>query len=113
MGLNEVFSSYDAVGLAELVRRGEGTPEELLDAAIERVERLNSKVNAVVTKMYDEARRFIAVDLPKEGSFRGVPFLLKDLKATYRGVPTTNGSRFFANDVATEDSDLVGRHKRA
>ena len=52
----EDYASYDGLGLAELVRNDDVTPGELLDAAIERIERHNGKLNAVVYKAYDEAR---------------------------------------------------------
>jgi amidase/6-aminohexanoate-cyclic-dimer hydrolase len=69
------YEQYDALGLADLVRRRKVSPTELLDAAIERVEARNGIVNAVVLKLYDYARRAIADGLP-EGPFTGVPFLL-------------------------------------
>ena len=72
------YEQYDGLGLAELVRQGQVTPDELLDAAIERVEARNGAVNAVVSRSYDRARQSIAAGLP-DGPFRGVPFLLKDL----------------------------------
>lgn len=107
------YTAYDALGLAELVRKGEVTPSELLDVAIATVERTNPDVNAVVVEMYDEARRFIDEDLPEDGPFRGVPYLLKDLRADYAGVPTTAGSRFFADNIPSRDSELVRRLKAA
>ena len=51
------YSSYDALGLAELVRKGDVTPQELCETAIERIERVNQKINAVVTPMFDEGRK--------------------------------------------------------
>jgi Asp-tRNA(Asn)/Glu-tRNA(Gln) amidotransferase A subunit family amidase len=72
------YDQYDAVGLAQLVRDQEVNPEELLEAAIERVNALNPMLNAVVTPMYGAAKRAISRDLP-DGPFRGVPFLLKDI----------------------------------
>ena len=113
MSLYKDFDSYDALGLAELVRNKLASPKELLEAAITRVDSTNPEINAVVCEMYDEAHDYLSSDLPEGGTFRGVPFLLKDFVATYRGVPTTNGSRFFSDDVATQDSDLVARHKAA
>src|SRR5205809_482615 len=89
------FERYDAVGLADLVRRGKVTPADLLDAAIDRVEARNPVVNAVVIKLYDYGRRAIADGLP-DGPLRGVPFLVKDLTASIAGVPMTRGSKFFA-----------------
>jgi amidase len=113
MDLSVELAPYDALGLSELIAKKELQPAEVLEAFIERCERLNPAINAVVTKMYEEARRFVASEMPLVGPFRGVPFLLKDFKALYKGVPTTNGSRFFADDVASEDSDMVVRHKQA
>jgi amidase len=107
------FQDHDAVGLAELVATGETTPQELLESAIEAVERTNGSVNAVVTKMYDEAARFIKEDLGTDGPLRGVPYLLKDLRADYAGVPTTSGSRFFIDNIPERDSELVRRIKAA
>jgi Asp-tRNA(Asn)/Glu-tRNA(Gln) amidotransferase A subunit family amidase len=109
----EEYTGYDAVGLAELIRNGDITPMELLDVAIAAVERTNSEINAVVVEMYDEARRFIAQDLGEDGPLRGVPYLLKDLRADYAGVPTTAGSRFFVDNVPSHDSELVSRLKTA
>jgi len=68
----------DGTAQADLVRRKEVKPIELVDAAIERIERLNPTLNAVVTPMYEEARRVAAGPLP-DGPFAGVPYLLKAL----------------------------------
>ena len=107
------FANLDALAQADLVRRGEVTPLELVEAAIRRAERLNPQLNAVVTPMYDEARRLAAGRLPA-GPFVGVPFLLKDLLAEYAGVPLSEGSAFLAKRYTpTEDSDLVARQRRA
>lgn len=107
------YENHDALGLADLVRRKEVTPDELLDAAIERVEARNPAVNAVVMKLYDYGRRAIADGLP-EGPFRGVPFLMKDLTSPVAGVRMTRGSRFFADTPpAAVDSEHVQRLRRA
>ena len=89
------FEQYDALGLADLVRRGKVSPTELLEAAIERVEARNGAVNAVTMKLYDYGRKAIADGLP-DGPFTGVPFLLKDLTASVAGIKMTRGSKFFA-----------------
>ena len=102
----------DATAQADLVRRKEVKPIELVDAAIERIERLNPTLNAVVTPMYDEARKVAAAPLP-DGPFAGVPFLLKDLNAEYAGARFTEGSALLADYVSPEDTELVVRHKRA
>src|SRR5262250_192084 len=106
------FDRYDGIGLAELVRRREVTPEEVLEAAIARVEARNPAVNAVVSRLYDEARAAIGAGLPA-GPFTGVPYLLKDLGALYTGAITSFGSRFFADYRADHDSEIIARLKRA
>jgi amidase len=106
------FAVLDAVAQAGLVRRREVAPIELVDAAIARIERLNPVLNAVVTPMYDEARRTARGRLPA-GTFSGVPFLLKDSLASYAGVRMTSGSRLLRNHIASHDSELVTRFRRA
>src|SRR3989337_26193 len=102
----------DATAQADLVRRKQVKPIELVDAAIERIERLNPALNAVVTPMYDIARGAASSPLP-DGPFTGVPFLLKDLSASYAGVRLTSGSAFLKDYVPHYDSELVARYKRA
>ena len=102
----------DATALAELVRKREVSPLELVDAAIARIERVNPQLNAVVTPMFDEARAVAQSALP-DGPFRGVPFLLKDLMAAYKGVRMTCGSRYLLDFIPDHDSELVARYKRA
>ena len=107
------YEHHDALGLADLVRRRQVSPTELLEAAMERVEARNPAVNAVVMKLYDLARQTIADGLP-DGPFSGVPYLVKDLTAFVAGVPMARGSRFFADTPpATADSEHVARLKRA
>ena len=107
------YERYDATGLADLVRRRQVTPTELLEAAIERVQARNGAVNAVTMPLYDYARAAIAAGLP-DGPFTGVPFLMKDLTAAIAGVPMTRSSRFFADaPPPTADSEHVARLKRA
>src|SRR4051812_36871845 len=87
------FAEFDAVGLAELVRRRETTPLELVEAAIERIERYNPELNAVVTKLYDLGREQAEAALPVGSRVAGVPFLMKDLLSPVAGVRFTSGSR--------------------
>ncbi len=109
--MNE-YESYDALGLAELIRKGEVKPSEILEAAIARLEERNPKINAVVISMIDEAREAAAGDLP-DGPFRGVPFLLKDLHLLASGARTSDGCRLFEDFVADHDSEIVARYRRA
>jgi amidase len=102
----------DATAQAELVRKKEVKPIELVDAAIERIERVNPQINAVITPMYEQARAAANGELP-DGPFTGVPFLLKDLLAAYAGVRMASGSAFLKDFVPDHDSELVARYKRA
>lgn len=105
------YSNYDAIGLAELVRKKEVTATELLEEAISRIENSNPIINAVVTKLYDEAKDAISSGLP-EGPFAGVPFLLKEFDA-YAGAPITYGSRYFVDNICERDSEIVTRFKNS
>src|ERR1700760_1538000 len=104
----------DAVDQAALVRNKEVTPLELLDAAIERIERIDPVLNAVVIRWFDHARDTARSALP-DGPFRGVPFLIKDLFAGYAGQPITNGNRALKNTgaIAAADTTLVSRFRDA
>ena len=106
------YDSYDGLGLADLVSSKEVKAEELLETAISRIEKVNPRLNAIVTKMYDEARQSVSSGLA-HGPLRGVPFLLKDLGATYAGVRLTGGSRVLAENVPDYDNELVRRYKAA
>lgn len=107
------YEKYDALGLAELVQGKEVKPEELLEAAIERVEARNPALNAVTMKLYDYGRKAIADGLP-DGPLRGVPYLMKDLTSPIAGVKMTRGSKFFADTPPSPtDSEHVKRLKRA
>src|SRR6201996_9534929 len=104
----------DAVDQAALVHNGEVTPLELLDAAIERIERIDPVLNAVVIRWFDHARDTARAALP-DGPFRGVPFLIKDLFAGYAGQPITNGNLALksASVVSDADTTLVSRFRGA
>ncbi len=107
------YDSCDGLGLAALIRAGEVSAAEVLDAAIARADARNPAINAVVMELHDHARDAIAAGLP-EGPFTGVPFLLKDLGSSLAGARTARGSRFFADlPPAAEDSVHVRRLKRA
>src|SRR5262245_56268137 len=90
----------DPTAPADLPRSGELTAEDLVSAAIARIEALNPTLNAVVTPMYDMALAEVRAGLP-DGPFTGVPYLLKDLAVEVAGVRLTEGSRYLADHVST------------
>src|SRR2546423_7821913 len=104
-------ASLDALGQAELVRRGEVSPAELVQWAIERIERLNPALNAVVTPMFDDAVSRVRQGV--RGPFAGVPYLLKDLVVESAGARFTEGSVFLRDNTSAFDSELVLRLRRA
>ena len=96
---------------AELVRRGEVSPVELVETYLERIERLDPRLNAYVTVCAEAALAAARGDLP-DGPFRGVPLPIKDLTET-AGVRTTFSSRAFADYVPDFDAAVVRRLKQA
>lgn len=104
------YDDCDGVGLAELMRRGEVSPAEVLSEAMRRIDHLNPEIGAVVRTRYERAR---AEATAAEGELAGVPFLLKDLHADLAGEITTSGSRFTADYHAAEDSEIARRFRRA
>jgi amidase len=102
----------DATALAKLIQKKEIKAEELVEIFIERIEKINPKLNAVVTPMYEEARQAVRETIP-DGPFAGVPFLIKDLLASYRGVRMTSGTKNLQHFITEHDSELVSRYKKA
>jgi len=112
--LEDDLSNLDATAQAELVAAGQVSPTELVDAAIERIERVDPHLNAVVTTLFDRARSQAAGSLP-DGPFRGVPFLLKDLTCHSAGDPFHEGMAFLkkAGWTEPEDTALAARFRGA
>ena len=106
------YDQYDGLGLAQLVREKKISSLELCEEAINRIEKINPLINAVVTPMFDIGRA-TAKNFPPDGPFAGVPFLLKDLLSTYAGVRMTNGCRAYKNYIPDYDTELMKRYKRA
>lgn len=105
------YKAYDGLGLAELVRKKEIKPIELVEEAIRLTDLLNPKINAVINKMYDQARKAARTEL--KGTFAGVPMLLKDISQELEGEPVTAGSKAFQSYRAKIDSEYVRRLRKA
>lgn len=108
------LSTLDAIAQAELVASGQASASELVEAAIERIERINPELNAVITPLAQRARDAAAGDLPN-GPFRGVPFLLKDLMCHSAGDPFHEGMAFLKAQgwVEPHDTALAARFRAA
>lgn len=112
--MTDDLARLDAVAQAELVRRGDATPLELVDAAIERVLALNAELNAVIHPRFEAAREEAAGELP-DGPLRGVPMVLKDLDGFSAGDPYHGGTRHLRDLAfrASHDSYLIRRFRQA
>jgi amidase len=111
VGVDCMEAHLDATEQARLVRRGEVSSRELVEAAIGRAEALNGELNAVIHPLYEKALESV----PAEGPFRGVPMVIKDLVCTTAGDPHHEGMRFL-RDLgwrADHDTWLVRRFREA
>ena len=106
------YCDHDGLGLAGLVATGAVKPVELVDAAIERIEKHNPALNAVIWTMFERARALAMADLPP-GPFRGVPFLLKDSLGDLEGAPTRQGSALTPATPRPRNATLTDRYLAA
>lgn len=102
----------DGLDLADLVRRRQVSPEELLAAAVARAEAAQKQINCFSAIWPEIAGKQIAHGLP-DGAYTGVPFAVKDLGVEVKGAPVTSGSRAWRGNIAARDSTLVERYRQA
>ena len=102
----------DAVGIAQSIREGAVSAQEVVEQAIAAIEKLDPELNAVVSTRFERALAEVDSGLP-DGPLRGVPILIKDLGTDVAGLPSTQGSRLWADAVADRDSEVVARYRRA
>ena len=101
----------DATAQGELVRRGEVTSAQLVEAALARINARDGLVNAVVSTFDPAAVTQRTQTLDQ--LLAGVPLLVKDLVADVADTPMTSGSRLADGCVRNHDSELVLRLRRA
>lgn len=106
------YRQYDALGLAELIRKKEITPIELLEIAIQRAEAVNPQINAIVHKLYDYGKAMLQ-NIPSDSPFAGVPFLIKDLGISVKDTPMNTGCRALKDFITPQDSILAQRLRKA
>jgi len=115
MALNDSeLSRLDSYGLAEVIRSGDVSPVEAVQASINRIERLDGKLNAVVTERFERALEDAAGEIP-DGPFKGVPFILKDLWTSSANEPMHLGNKALKemNYISPVESDLARRYREA
>lgn len=106
------FDDYDALGLADLVRRREVSARELVETSIARIEALDGTLNALTVRCF-EAALDTAETVPPAGPFAGVPYLAKDLHSHWEGVASTNSVSSFEGVVSEADSLIAARTRNA
>ncbi|RME20389.1 MAG: amidase [Deltaproteobacteria bacterium] len=106
------FIDCDATELARRVRTGEVSPAELVDRAIDAIEAVNPKLNAVVHRMYDKARARARGPLG-DGPFAGVPMAVKDFDGFVKDEPYTASTRFLDGFVPDHDATAIARLREA
>ena len=109
------LADLDAVGQAALVRSGEVSPSELAEAAIDRLERLDPKLGAVIHPDPGGALARVRAGGGGDGPFEGVPFLMKDIGGEEAGRPVHAGMRFLkgAGWTANQDSYFTQKVRAA
>jgi amidase len=111
MKLSE-YVQYDALGLAALVAKREVSGAELRAAALQAIDAVNPLINAVIEHWPADACG-VAGTGGADGTFAGVPFLIKDVAITMAGKRMELGSRIAAGHVAAADSNLMRHFRRA
>lgn len=110
--MDDLLDVHDAIGVAAAIRAGEVSAREVVERCIARLDERNPALNAVVNRCDEAALDAVRSGAP-HGPLGGVPFVVKDLGPTVAGLPSTGGSRLFADVVASTDSELVTRYRRA
>ncbi len=105
------YKDYDGFGLAQLIKNREVSPMEVVEAAIAEIEKKNFELNAVIHKMYEQAR-LTAEQTNFSGNFAGVPMLLKNISQEIIGEPITDGSKALRDYRAPMDSVYVSRVRK-
>ncbi len=109
--LIRLYAGSDALTLADHVKRKDVTPLELVDTAIEVIEKVDPQINSVAIKTFEFARQ--AARAPVSGPFSGVPFLLKNIDSTCAGLPLDLGLACLKGLVDTTDTEMVRRIRAA
>jgi amidase len=103
---------------AKLIADGEILSEELVNAHLDQIERVNPAVNAMVTMGAESAlKQACEADMARMageemGPLYGLPIAVKDLQNT-KGILTTHGSPIYAENIPTSDALIVERVKKA
>ncbi len=113
-GAADDLAFLDATAQAQLVRSGELSPLELVEAAVTRTEKVDPQLNAVIHPLFDKARTRARQPFD-DAPFAGVPTVLKDLDGSSAGDPYHLGNRLLKElgHTAGHDSFLIARLRAA
>lgn len=100
------YTSYDAVGLAQLIANGEVKPEEVQRAAVKAINAVNGSLSAVIEMWEGETHH-------AQGQLGGVPMLVKDLGISVKNRRNQLGSRLAADQVSAHDSHLTQKMRES
>lgn len=111
----EEYRRYDGLGLAELVATQQVSAAELTELALARMDAVNPRLNAIVTRLDARARQSAkqATNSTPAAPFAGVPFVVKDLMQDLAGVPTSAGSRAMRHHVPQQHAEITRRWLQA
>jgi Asp-tRNA(Asn)/Glu-tRNA(Gln) amidotransferase A subunit family amidase len=115
--VSEELTSISATELAKLIRARTVSPVEVVEAHLQRIERVNPSLNAIVTLAPDaldqaHAAQSALATGAEIGPLHGVPLTVKDTIET-KGLRTSSGSRLLANNIPERDATVVARLKAA
>ncbi|MDH3644143.1 MAG: amidase family protein [Gammaproteobacteria bacterium] len=118
MSINEQVALWPAFRQAAAIRNGDFSSRELLELLVDRIERINRDLNAVVTLDLDTARELadaadrMLADGKVVGPLHGLPITIKDALET-AGIQSTGGATELHNNVPSRDAAVVGALKDA
>ncbi|MFU0789134.1 amidase family protein [Virgibacillus proomii] len=107
------YINYDATALADLIKRGETTPKEVLLASLKQLEAVNATLNAVIFERKEKVLNEVEQNEHADSPFAGVPVLLKNTGQRLAGEKNTSGSRLLQDVVADQDTNFVRVFKEA
>lgn len=115
--MSDELVKLSATKLAALIRAREVSPVEVMEAHLNRIERLNPRLNAIVTLSPDALERAREAEASlmhgeEVGPLHGLPLTVKDTIET-KGLKTTSGSMLRAQHIPLEDAPAVARLKAA
>lgn len=99
------FIDQDALGMAELIKKGDISKREAVEITIRRIEAMEPIVNAITTRTFDRAFEK-AETISTETTFAGMPILIKDM-IDVGGVRRTDGSRMLLSNIPAENVPYI------